>query len=157
MTDVVVDVVVTKNLIYGQKYMEKTDNNENLFATTLIVGEYPDLRCLDGDGHVKVETEEAIFYFYNSQLHRDGGPAIVWKVLNKDIYPEQHTLEKYGLKTGEEWFKHGVRHRDDGGPARISQLEYHWYIDGNWQMFQVNNRNNLILSVEGMKGLQFTN
>jgi hypothetical protein len=66
-------------------------------------------------------------HWYNKldQLHRVDGPAVisesreVW-YLNGEIHRENGpaVLDSYFVGY-EEWFKYGVRHRDDGGPAMV--------------------------------------
>lgn len=68
------------------------------------------------NGKIKKRTlgGKVCVYFKNNIVHRDNGPAMIWK--NKD-----------GLyKT---WFKNGVIHRDNG-PAKETPVTNMWYTNG---------------------------
>lgn len=54
------------------------------------------------------------YYDENRKLHRDGDkPAIILDCDNTQV-----------------WYRHGIRHRDDGKPALISETQTKWYVDG---------------------------
>lgn len=52
-----------------------------------------------------ITRDGATYHYYNQELHRDDGPAVIGET---------------GYKA---WFKHGIRHRDDG-PAVIHPSGY---------------------------------
>ncbi|MHA6897974.1 hypothetical protein [Ralstonia pseudosolanacearum] len=77
----------------------------------------------------RYEEEIGTFYFQNDELHREDGPAAIYKShFYQDFYTTLKLIDK------EEWWINGQKHRDDG-PAVIFYLmeevtRYEWWVNG---------------------------
>jgi hypothetical protein len=71
--------------------------------------------CIRGQDKFKkivIDDYGSIKYYFNSQLHREDGPAIE------------------GARGHKEWWIHGQRHRVDGPAIEYVYGNKHWYLHG---------------------------
>jgi hypothetical protein len=95
--------------------------------------------------YVIVKKRSTIFYLPNGQLHRDGDkPAVIQYFILDTTKPWYFEWYKHGLKhrdgglpakinhdgTYGSWWVNGKLHRDDGLPARICTDQDEWWVNG---------------------------
>ena len=89
----------------------------------------------DFTGICKILNYESISYFKNGVLHREDGPARIYKdggkfwYINGKRHREDGPASEYG-NGDKHWFINGLHHREDGPAIEYKNGDECWYYNG---------------------------
>jgi len=78
---------------------------------------------------LKIHKDGTKSWTLNGKLHREDGPAIIYKKGTKCLYHfDEHTIESSdGYRC---WYFNGKRHRIDGPAMESSSGDEYWFLNG---------------------------
>ena len=110
------------------------DNLSNFNKCLRLIKKYMNKKFINGNISIEIESN-LIAIYKNDELHRDNGPAVVYKDGTEEWYKDgkRHrddgpaVIDTDGYQV---WYKNGKRHRDDGPAVIVSDGSKVWYKNG---------------------------